>query len=385
MTWTRRDLPRRSSTRTRARNPTGHSWKYLHKWIVAKVVWLSRLAFCSKFPVLFVRFSTPTEHLNVAYNHTLEMPRRFDVLKIEQRGCGPEAKLVTSTINSLSCENVYDMLGDYAVVTCSNNINFLNWRTSSSTKHAISTLNSELASVRFDFLCTSFAKVLLRAIRLLPENKILTIENYSKIAIYRIPEFRWTKPLEVSPVDENLQQPIWSTWLIPHVQNYASVTLSKPSYGSFATRLAFMQEDRIYGLVIPHDGRTPVLQVLAMAPNLMWADGVTICIDKIYCEPNESVLEASMTAFSWPEEAESLAQLLAWVPPILHFTSKQFAGPSVIRGYDLVDEVSGRVVTGSKYENYDFPEEVVEVEWSDITCWLVVDFFHPQFLPSFKS
>jgi hypothetical protein len=112
-----------------------------------------------------------------------------------------------------------------------------------------------------------------------------------------------------------------------------------------------------------------------------------MCIDKIYCEPT-SGLEASMLAFSWPEEAESLELPKAWVPPILHFTSKQFAGhhTSVLRGDDLVDDVSGRVVTGSKYENYVYPEEVDGVKWSDIMCWSVVDLFHPQFqLSSFKS
>ena len=151
-----------------------------------------------------------------------------------------------------------------------------------------------------------------------------------------------------------------------------------------------MQDDQIYGLVIPHDGGTPALYLLAIVPalsDLGKFSAATIRIDKIYIEP-VSGLEASMLAFSWPEEADSLAQSMAWVP-ILHFTSKQFAGhhTSAMRGEDLVDDVSGRVVTGSKYENYSgFPEEVDGVEWSDITCWSVVDFFHPQFLPSsFKS
>jgi len=287
------------------------------------------------------------------------------------------------------------MFGDYAELTypgflspyC---LNILNWRTSSSTRHAKSTLISELASVvRSDFFCTSFAKVLLKVIRLLPENKILAIEHCNKIVIYSIPEFRWTGPLEVSPADEKFHQPIWTAWLAPQVHNYSTVMVSKPSYGPFATRLALMQEDQIYGLVIPHDGRTPTLHVLAIIPalsDLGKSTGVIICIDKIYCEPESG--QASMLAFSWPEEADSLAQPLAWVPPILHFTPRQFAGhhTSVIRGDDLVDDVSGRVVTGSKYENYsEFPEEVDGVEWSDIPCWSVVDFFHPQFLPSSKS
>jgi hypothetical protein len=147
-----------------------------------------------------------------------------------------------------------------------------------------------------------------------------------------------------------------------------------------------MQEDKIYGLVIPHDGGIPALHVLATAPVLFDfrdSGAVTICIDKIYCEP-ESGLEASMVAFSWPEEAEGLELPKAWVPPILHFTPKQFAGhhTSAIRGDDLIDDVSGRVVIGSKYEIYEFPEDVDGVEWSDIICWSVVDFFHPQFLPS---
>ena len=114
---------------------------------------------------------------------------------------------------------------------------------------------------------------------------------------------------------------------------------------------------------------------------------VTVYIDKIYSEPYYE-LEASMLAFSWPEEGDILAQPMAWVPPVLHFTSKQFAGhhTSVMRGDDLVDDVSGRVVTGSKYETHEFPGEADGVQWSDITCWSVVDFFHPQFLPSsFRS
>lgn len=54
-------------------------------------------------------------------------------------------------------------------------------------------------------------------------------------------------------------------------------------------------------------------------------------------------------------------------------------------GEDIVNEISGQVVTGLKYESYEFPEEVNGVEWFDITCWSVVDFFHPQFLPSHSS
>jgi hypothetical protein len=332
----------------------------------------------------------------VAYNHTQETPR-FDVLRIEQSGRGPEAKLVTSTIKSLSCGDVDDMLGDYAISTTGpyffapdRDVKILNWRTSSSTRHAKSTLNFESVAVRFDFFGTSFAKVLLKVIRLLPENKILAIENHNEIAIYRIPEFRWTMPLEVSPADGHLQQPLWTAWLTPQAQNHSPVTLSKLSYGPLATRLALIQGDQVYGLVIPHDGGTPALHVLAMAPalsDLMYDSQVTICIDKIYCEP-ESGLEASMVAFSWPEKAGSLELPTTWVPPILHFMPKQFAGhhTSVMRGNDLVDDISGRVVTGSKYEKYEFPTEVDGVKWSDIICWSVVDSFHPQFLPSsFKS
>ena len=93
-----------------------------------------------------------------------------------------------------------------------------------------------------------------------------------------------------------------------------------------------------------------------------------------------------MLAFNWPEKADSLAQPIPWAPPILHFTPKQFTGhhTSTIRGEDMVDDISGRVVTGSKYESYEFPQ-VDGVEWFDITCWSVVDFFHPQFLPSRSS
>jgi hypothetical protein len=45
----------------------------------------------------------------------------------------------------------------------------------------------------------------LKEYSLLPENKILAIEECKKIAIYTIPEFFWTKPLEVSSADEHLQ------------------------------------------------------------------------------------------------------------------------------------------------------------------------------------
>jgi len=327
----------------------------------------------------------------VAYNHTQET-RRFDVLGIEQKGRGPDAKLITSTIKSLSCEKVYDMFGDYAIIAYPSPccINILNWRTSNSTRHAKSAFNAELADVRLDFFRTSFAKVLLKPIQLLPENKILAIENVNKIAIYSLSEFRWTSPLEHPPVDENFQQLIWTAWLAPQDQNYSPVRVSKPSYGPFATRLALVKDDQIYGLVLPHDGGTPALHVLAIVPalsDLGKSNGVTIYIDKIYAEPI-SGLKASILAFSWPEEADSLAQPMAWVPPILHLTSKQFAGhhTSAMRGNDLVDDVSGRVVTGSKYEMYsEFPEEVDGVEWSDITSWSVVDFFHPHFLPSSLS
>ena len=91
-----------------------------------------------------------------------------------------------------------------------------------------------------------------------------------------------------------------------------------------------------------------------------------------------------MLAFSWPEEADSLAQPMPWEPPVLHFTSKQFADhhPAPMSNVDLVVDVSGRVVTGWKYEC----GEEVDGERSDTTSWSVVDFFHPQFLPSsFKS
>ena len=104
----------------------------------------------------------------------------------------------------------------------------------------------------------------------------------------------------------------------------------------------------------------------------------TVCIDKIYGELIDSGPKASMLAFSWPEEAD-LTQPTAWVPPILHFTHKQYSGrhTSARRGDDLVDEVSGRVVIGSKYERHEFPEGVDRVAWSDIiSCWSVVDFFH---------
>jgi hypothetical protein len=283
------------------------------------------------------------------------------------------------------------MLGDYAIIKYPDSrgpyriVQILNWRTSSSTRHAKSTLTSEfkLATVRFDFRRTPFAKVLLKAIRLLPENKIFAIQDYSRVAIYRIPEFRWTKPLEVSPADGHLQQPIWTAWLDPQAQIYSR--LSKPSYGPFDTRLSFTHNDQIYGLVIPHHGRTPALHVLATAPGLsklMRATMVIVLIDKIYGEREDYGLKASMLTYSWPEEAD-LAQPTAWVPPTLHFTHKQFAGhhTSVMRGNDLVDDVSGRVVTGSKYETVgdEIPEEVDGVEWSDIICWSVVDFFHPQF------
>ena len=215
----------------------------------------------------------------------------------------------------------------------------------------------------------------------------MVIENRNKIAIYRIPEFSWRRPLEAFPPDENLQQPIWTASLAPEDQGYTTITVSKPSYGSFATRLALTQDDQIYGLVIPHDGGTPALHVLAVSPALIdfrMYSRVSICIDKIY---SKSIfgLEASLLAFSWPEEADSLAQPTPWVPPVLHFIYKWFAGhhTSVIRHADLVDDVSGRVVTGSKYGD---AEEVDGVEWSDIISWSVVDFFHPQFLPlSFKS
>jgi hypothetical protein len=114
---------------------------------------------------------------------------------------------------------------------------------------------------------------------------------------------------------------------------------------------------------------------------------VTVYIDKIYGEPKDSGLQASMLAFSWPDVAD-LAQPTVWVPPVLHFTHKRFAGhhTSATRDDDLVDEVSGRVVIGSKYRRHEFPYVVDGVKWSDITSWSVVDFFHPQFLPSsFKS
>ena len=233
---------------------------------------------------------------------------------------------------------------------------------------------------------------MLKVIRLLPENRILAVEGRNKFVIYGIPEFRWTRPLEISHADENLQQPIWTVWLAPQIKNYSAIELSKPSYGPFATHLALMQGDQIYGLVIPHDGGTPTLHVLAIVPDLGTSGVATICIDKIYKiygEPPFYGRQASVLTFSWPEEADSLAQSIAWVPPVLYLTPKQFAGhhTSVIRGDDLVDDVSGRIVTGSKDEIISqFPEEVDGVEWSDIIYWSVVDFFHPQFLPeSFES
>ena len=322
----------------------------------------------------------------MAYNHTKET-RQFVVLGIEQKGRGPEAKLITSTIKSLICEEVYDMFGDYAIITYPEflspypNIDILNWRTSSSTRHAKSTLKPELTHVRFGFFRPTFAKVLVKDIRLLPENKVLTIENINKIAIYTIPEFRWRSPLEGIPVDKNFQQPIWTVCLTPQDQSPSTFKLSKPSYGSSATRLALVQDDHIYGLVIPHNGGTPAFHVLAIAPALLNLRHSTIYIDRIYASPFFG-LEASMLAFSWPEEADSLAQPTAWVPPVLHFTSKQLVGhhPAAIRDPDLVDDVSGRVVTGSMLEHREGVDGVVCRSWS------VVDFFHPQFLPSsFKS
>ncbi|KIM47349.1 hypothetical protein M413DRAFT_273184 [Hebeloma cylindrosporum] len=321
------------------------------------------------------------------------MPVRFEVLRIEQRGRGPEAKLLTSTIKSLSCwDHVADILGDYAIITYFalgatripyRKVKICNWRTSSSNKHAASILKFKSNTVRFDFLRTSFSKVVFEVIRILPENKILVIEP-GRIAIYRIPELHWAKPSEVHAVDGNIpsQQPIWSASLSPEmsIRNVNTFDSSKPSYGPLATRLAFTRNEQIYGLVIPHDGRTPTLHVLATVPELprlMFYTMVTVCIDKIYGKPWGSELKASMLSFSWPEEVD-LRQPTAWVPPILHFTHKQFAGhsTSATRVNDLVDEISGRVVTGWKDENYELPEEVDEV------CWSVVDFFHPRFLPS---
>ena len=51
------------------------------------------------------KVSIHTEILNVAYSHIQEI-RRFDILGIEQKGRGSGAKHITSTIKSLSCENV---------------------------------------------------------------------------------------------------------------------------------------------------------------------------------------------------------------------------------------------------------------------------------------
>jgi hypothetical protein len=84
------------------------------------------------------------------------------------------------------------MLEDYAILMYPASLspyctNILNWHTSSSTRHAKSTFNSELADVRSYFFCTSFAQVLLKAIQLLPENKILAIQNCKKIVIYNMP------------------------------------------------------------------------------------------------------------------------------------------------------------------------------------------------------
>jgi hypothetical protein len=116
---------------------------------------------------------------------------------------------------------------------------------------------------------------------------------------------------------------------------------------------------------------------------------VTVYVDKIYGEPRNYELKASMLAFGWPEVAD-LEEPTAWVPPVLHFTHKRFAGhhTSARRDEDFVDEVSGRVVIVSKDMDDDFSQdsELDGVECSDISSWSVVDFFHPQFLPSsFKS
>ncbi|KIM47337.1 hypothetical protein M413DRAFT_272960 [Hebeloma cylindrosporum] len=170
------------------------------------------------------------------------------------------------------------------------------------------------------------------------------------------------------------EEPIWSTPFSRH----STIEFSKAAYGSFDTRLALAQGDRIYGLAIPHDGRISALLLLATAPalpDLISSTAITVCIDKIYSEPKEFGEEAFTLAFNWPEEED----WEDWDPP-----TRQFAGhhTSVTRGRDLVDEVSGRVVIGSKYEDGDFPANKDGVEWSDITGWSVVDFAHPQFLPS---
>lgn len=176
-------------------------------------------------------------------------PIRFDVLRVEQRGRGPKAKLVTvSKIKSLGpCEDIYDMMEDYVMISYYNvgdlhpSAKFLNWRTSSSTRHAVSTLKFKFGA----------------RVHVLPKNKFLTIEDWNKINIYVIPELHWAWPLEVPPTNVNLQRPIWSASLSCQAPKYALIMSSKPSYGPFATRLAFARDDRIYGLVIPHDGSTP--------------------------------------------------------------------------------------------------------------------------------
>jgi len=100
----------------------------------------------------------------MAYNHTQETLKRLDVLGIEHRGRGPEAKLVTSTIKSLSCGDVRELLGDYALLNylpfgdlCAE-VQILNWRTSSSTRYSKSTFNLQRGQVSFDSLSTSFAE-----------------------------------------------------------------------------------------------------------------------------------------------------------------------------------------------------------------------------------
>lgn len=229
---------------------------------------------------------------------------------------------------------------------------------------------------------------LLKGAQILLGNSVFATEGSNKIAIYRIPEFRWTnlRLSEVPPASGDLQQPIWSALLPSQVRNLDSIVdFSKPSYGPLATRLVFnvMRDDRIYGLVVPHDGRTPALHVLATAPALSDLERqstvVTIFIDKIYLEPRNSAGKALMLAFGWPEEADS-AQPTGWVPPVLHFTHRKYH-TSANHFYDLVDEVSGRVVvTGSKFDNIDLPEGADGVD--DDICSSVVDFCHPQFLPS---
>ena len=95
--------------------------------------------------------------MNVAHNYPQEMPRRFDVLRIEQKGRGPETKLVISKIKTLSCENFYGITGDYAITSYLHpddlyeKVEILNWRTSSSSEYSTSSLTLKIGAVSRDF------------------------------------------------------------------------------------------------------------------------------------------------------------------------------------------------------------------------------------------